>query len=349
MLNLNDLRLDEDEEQSNLEQRVNAVHSKNIIAEIKVIKELRSRIASLLSDPTFSSAKWEEISQNVLPLYGIAPGKQEQLLVFTEFVGTAIWLEQLFLNQGFTVRRYAGDVSREDRERIQADFQDKKFEVLISTDAGNEGIDLQSAHVLVNWDIPWSIVRLEQRVGRLHRIGQRSKVDIYNLISASTHEGRVQEVVLNNIVTAAEALNGQIFDFLGSVFDQLGIDYTGLLVRAGAGGQATEDAVARAKAVTAEQYKHSTEEQRQIENKLATLTNSDTFLSHNLQDRLDAVNPAIVTAFMRALSDARGWRMIPGLHEDLYVIQASNPTGCATRLLQSESLTGRRKWKRVEC
>ena len=110
-------------------------------------------------------------------------------------------------------------------------------------------------------------------------------------------------------------------------------DYTGLLVRAGAGGQATEDAVARAKAVTAEQYKHSTEEQRQIENKLATLTNSDTFLSHNLQDRLDAVNPAIVTAFMRALSDARGWRMIPGLHEDLYVIAASNETNAQIKTL----------------
>ena len=110
-------------------------------------------------------------------------------------------------------------------------------------------------------------------------------------------------------------------------------DYTGLLVRAGAGGQATEDAVARAKAVTAEQYKHSTEEQRQIENKLATLTNSDTFLSHNLQDRFDAVNPAIVTAFMRALSDAHGWRMIPGLHEDLYVIQASNETNAQIKTL----------------
>lgn len=309
------------------------MYSKDTSTEIKVIKELRSRIASLLSDPTFSSAKWEEISQNVLPLYGIVPGKREQLLVFTEFVGTTIWLEQLFLNQGFTVRRYAGDISRDDREHIQADFQDKKFEVLISTDAGNEGIDLQSAHVLVNWDIPWSIVRLEQRVGRLHRIGQQSKVDIYNLISASTHEGRVQEVVLNNIVTAAEALHGQIFDFLGSVFEQLGIDYTGLLVRAGAGGQATEDAVARAQAVTAEQYKQTSEEQRHLENKLATLTNSNAFLSHNLQDRLDAVNPAIVTAFMRALSDARGWRMTPGLHEDLYVIQASKETNATTKTL----------------
>lgn len=312
-----DLADDDDETQNGLEDRVNAVASTDTSAELGVITTLRSRISALLRDPSFIPAKWRQVSQEVLPQHGIAPGRHEQLLIFTEFADTATWLVRVFSGQGFTVRRYAGDVSRDERERIQADFQDKKFDVLISTDAGNEGIDLQSAHVLVNWDIPWSIVRLEQRVGRLHRIGQRSQVDIYNLISTSTREGRVQEVILNNIVAAADALDGQIFDFLGSVVDHLGVDYTGLLVQAGAGGTSTDEAVAAARRVTADQYKRASEEQRRVENRLATLTDGDAFAAHNLQDRLDAVNPAVVAAFVRVLASARGWHISSGLYEDL--------------------------------
>ena len=65
----------------------------------------------------------------------------------------------------------------------------REFEVIVSTDAGNEGIDLQSAHVLVNWDIPWSLVTLEQRMGRIHRVGQKRDVYLYNLIATDTLEG----------------------------------------------------------------------------------------------------------------------------------------------------------------
>lgn len=321
VLDPSDLSTDDDEAQSDLEQRVNAIHSRDVSAEIAAIKDLRDRIHAFLSDPASWPAKWQKITQDVLLVHRIVAGGKEQILIFTEFTDTAVWLGQMFYSRGFRVRRYAGDVSRDERERIQADFQDKKFEVLISTDAGNEGIDLQSAHVLVNWDIPWSIVRLEQRVGRLHRIGQRSKVDIYNLISTSTREGRVQEVILNNIVAAAEALNGQIFDFLGSVVEQLGIDYAALLIRAGTGEKAAHEALVAAQQVTAEQYRIASIEQRQVEDKLASLINSDAFVIHSLQDRLDAINPSIVAAFMQALASARNWRINAGLHEDLYWIK----------------------------
>lgn len=327
-----DLADDDDEMQDDLEDRVNAVRSTDASAEIGAISALCSRIAVLLRDPSFIPAKWRHVSQEVLPRHGIAPGRHEQLLIFTEFADTATWLERVFGGQGFTVRRYAGDVSREERDRIQADFQDKVFDVLISTDAGNEGIDLQSAHVLINWDIPWSIVRLEQRVGRLHRIGQRSQVDIYNLISTSTREGRVQEVILNNIVAAADALDGQIFDFLGSVVDHLGVDYTGLLVQAGAGGTSTDEAVAAARRVTADQYKRASEEQRRVEDRLATLTDGDAFAAHGLQDRLDAVNPAIVAAFVRVLASARGWHISSGLYEDLVQLHVPEDASQATTL-----------------
>lgn len=308
------------------EERALAVRSIDVSSELAAIAQLHERITDLTADPGFIPAKWRAVRHDIMPRHGITAGAGEQLLVFTEFADTSVWLERLFRDHGFSSRRYAGDVPREDRERIQADFQAKKFEVLISTDAGNEGIDLQSAHVLINWDIPWSIVRLEQRAGRLHRVGQRSNVDIYNLIATSTREGRVQEVILNNVVAAANALNGQIFDFLGSVIEHLGVDYLNLLLRAGAGGRATDDAVAEARRITAEQYRRVAEAQREIENELASDPTDafTTFALHGQQDRVDAVNPAIVAAFLEMLAAAREWTLTPTLHEDIYSVRAGS-------------------------
>ena len=89
-----------------------------------------------------------------------------------------------------------GAVDHRDRDALQERFLAGQFQVLVSTDAGGEGIDLQSAHVMIDWDIPWSLVRLEQRMGRLHRIGQTNAVHIYHLVAPATREGRVQEVML---------------------------------------------------------------------------------------------------------------------------------------------------------
>ena len=105
---------------------------------------------------------------------GIGPGRGSQVVVFTEFLDTATWLVDRFNGAGFSARRYSGADSNADRDQVRREFKAGDFEVLVSTDAGNEGIDMQAAHVLINWDIPWSLVRLEQRMGRVHRIGAGS-------------------------------------------------------------------------------------------------------------------------------------------------------------------------------
>ena len=87
--------------------------------------------------------------------------------------------------------------SHKARDTLQQRFLAGEFQVLVSTDAGGEGIDLQSAHVMVDWDIPWSLVRLEQRMGRLHRIGQTTLCTSTTWSPPSTREGRVQEVMLH--------------------------------------------------------------------------------------------------------------------------------------------------------
>jgi hypothetical protein len=142
----------------------------------------------------------------------------------------------------------------------------------------------------------------------------------------------VQEVILGNIVAAADALDGKIFDVLGSVLEQLGVDYGKLMLRASAGGSNTEAAIRQARTVTAEQYTRATGQQQEIEQQLATQPDPNTFLSHLAKDRLDAINPAVVAAFMRILSEARRWGMSDWLREYLYRLQAPPGTSLPSAL-----------------
>ncbi len=134
-----DLLDDDDEVQRDIEERINALRSRDTSAELVAIGNLRSDIASLGSDPAFVPAKWRKITHDLLALHGISPGNGEQLLVFTEFADTATWLVRAFASHGFSVRRFAGDVSSDQREQIQAEFQDKKFEVLVVCHDGVDG------------------------------------------------------------------------------------------------------------------------------------------------------------------------------------------------------------------
>ena len=99
---------------------------------------------------------------------------------------------------------------------------DGRFEVIVSTDAGNEGIDLQVANVLVNWDIPWSLVRLEQRMGRIHRIGQeQTRSRLYNMVALGTREGDAHERLLDRLIEAANELGGRMFDSLNAIMERV--------------------------------------------------------------------------------------------------------------------------------
>ena len=120
------------------------------------------------------------IENDCLESNGILPGNGEQAVVFTEYADTADWLVERFRAAGYTTQRYSGRDMHNVRDDTRTAFARHDFQILVSTDAGNEGIDLQSAHVLVNWDIPWSLVRLEQRMGRIHRLGQTRDVKLYN-------------------------------------------------------------------------------------------------------------------------------------------------------------------------
>jgi SNF2 family DNA or RNA helicase len=184
--------------------------------EKKAIGELLERIADVLADEEYVPSKWPSLLRFLEP-HGIVPGGSEQLVVFTEFADTADWLVRRFDAAGYSAKRYSGRDPHHVRDQIRAKFAAREFQVIVSTDAGNEGIDLQTAHVLVNWDIPWSLVRLEQRMGRIHRIGQTRVVELYNLIATGTREGDAHARLLDNLCAAANELNGKMFDSLSLV------------------------------------------------------------------------------------------------------------------------------------
>jgi hypothetical protein len=112
-----------------------------------------------------------------------------------------------------------GGMGREDRRSVQERFtQDKEVEVLVATDAAGEGINLQRAHLMVNYDLPWNPNRLEQRFGRIHRIGQTEVCHLWNLVADETREGEVWKRLLDKLEEERRALGGGVFDILGQIF-----------------------------------------------------------------------------------------------------------------------------------
>ena len=160
------------------------------------------------------------------PSYGgavppVTPSPHQKLVLFTEHRDTLSYLEERITTrlgrQGSVVVIHGG-VGREQRLAVQEAFRhDPQVQVLLATDAAGEGINLQRAHLMVNYDLPWNPNRLEQRFGRIHRIGQTEVCHLWNLVAEDTREGDVYRRLLEKLEQARQALGGQVFDVLGKL------------------------------------------------------------------------------------------------------------------------------------
>ena len=111
-----------------------------------------------------------------------------------------------------------GGMVRDERRKVEELFkQDPEVRILIATDAAGEGINLQRAHLMINYDLPWNPNRLEQRFGRIHRIGQTEVCHLWNLVSAQTREGMVFQRLFQKLEEERGALGGKVFDILGKM------------------------------------------------------------------------------------------------------------------------------------
>lgn len=145
----------------------------------------------------------------------------QKLVIFTEHRDTLSYLHRKIsdrLGRQEAVQIIHGGMGREERLKAQESFKhDPEVKVLIATDAAGEGINLQRAHLMVNYDLPWNPNRLEQRFGRIHRIGQTEVCHLWNLVADKTREGEVYLTLLEKLELARKALGGQVFDVLGKL------------------------------------------------------------------------------------------------------------------------------------
>ena len=301
-----------DDQASVEEHRVMVETSMAAREERQAIDDLRARLAPIVASGR--SSKWTPIVEKCLLPNGIRAGSGEQAVVFTEFADTANWLVGRLRAEGYSAARYSGADDHRVRDDIRDRFARREFEILVSTDAGNEGIDLQTAHVLVNWDIPWSLVRIEQRMGRIHRIGQTRDVKLYNLIAMDTEEGAVLAVLLDNLVAAANHLGGKLFDSLSLVVElvgeELGVDLDPeRLVRRVHLGDA-QGALDAAKAMTAAHIEATAKRAGAAEDSLATQLDVAAASERLNAETLERVNPKIVEAYLtRVLPQTGRWHV----------------------------------------
>jgi superfamily II DNA or RNA helicase len=170
---------------------------------------------------------------------GLKEDRRKQLLVFTEHKDTLDYLIEN-LSKDFEVAQIHGRMKLPDRIEQERYFRETA-QIMVATEAAGEGINLQFCHLMVNYDIPWNPNRLEQRMGRIHRIGQTEEVYIFNLIATNTREGYVLNVLLKKMENMGVALGDKVFDVVGQA---LGTNLRELL-EAVIAGEMTKEAAAQ--------------------------------------------------------------------------------------------------------
>lgn len=168
--------------------------------------------------------KWTELSQ-ILQDHALTTdsnGWPRKLIIFTEHRDTLDYLThkiRALIGKTEAVKAIHGGVRRQERRQITEEFtKNHDVQILIATDAAGEGLNLQAAHLMVNYDLPWNPNRIEQRFGRIHRIGQDEVCRLWNLVASNTREGAVFTRLLDKIDEMRKAYGGKVFDVLGEAF-----------------------------------------------------------------------------------------------------------------------------------
>jgi superfamily II DNA or RNA helicase len=191
--------------------------------EIEILKRLEAQGLAVCRSGV--DRKWEELSRILqdTPEMFDSTGARRKLIIFTEHRDTLQYLEEkigLLLGGRDSIVKIQGGMGRDQRRAAEESFKlDPLVQILLATDAAGEGLNLQRAHLMVNYDLPWNPNRIEQRFGRIHRIGQSEVCHLWNLIAHETREGDVYQKLLGKLELQRAALGGRVFDVLGRMFE----------------------------------------------------------------------------------------------------------------------------------
>jgi hypothetical protein len=204
---LEELRDAEETTQALGELEHSAAEGGGLLLEIKQLEDLVERLGQVRDSKALTL---------LTALDGIFDGdRQEKVVIFTQFIETQEFLAATLRHNGYTVSTFNGRMGIDEKEDAVRSFK-ASDQILISTEAGGEGRNFQFCHLMVNYDLPWNPMRIEQRIGRLDRIGQRRPVWIYNLFCEQTVEERVLEVLEQRIGMFQESV-GSLDPILGEV------------------------------------------------------------------------------------------------------------------------------------
>jgi len=224
-----DLTAEEQEqfEETLVDQATASRTSAELAQEIRILQALELQAKAVVNSG--QDRKWDELSRILQndPAMRDASGRQRKLIVFSEHRDTLNYLADRIvgvLGDPVAVVTIHGGTPRDTRTRTQEEFRfSPEVRVLVATDAAGEGVNLQNANLMVNYDLPWNPNRLEQRFGRIHRIGQSEVCHLWNLVANETREGDVYFRLLEKLRVESEALKGRVFDILGEVFEDVSL------------------------------------------------------------------------------------------------------------------------------
>ncbi|MGZ8941540.1 MAG: helicase-related protein [Methylobacter sp.] len=210
-------------EETIVDQATAARTIQELEAEIIILEGLEEQARQVVYSG--QDRKWEELSKLLQSeTMREASGLQRKLILFTEHRDTLNYLAvkiRGLLGSEESVVMIHGGIKREERRKVQELFRnDPQTRVLLATDAAGEGVNLQNANLMVNYDMPWNPNRLEQRFGRIHRIGQTEVCHLWNMVASETREGDVFQRLFDKLEVEREALGGRVFDILGEVFEE---------------------------------------------------------------------------------------------------------------------------------
>jgi len=213
----------EEFEEAVVDQATAAQTIQELESEIIILEGLEEQARQVVHSG--QDRKWDELSRLLqdTPEMLDSAGRQRKLIIFTEHRDTLNYLAAKIrglIGSEEAVVMIHGGVKREDRRTVQELFRnDPPTRVLLATDAAGEGVNLQNANLMVNYDLPWNPNRLEQRFGRIHRIGQTEVCHLWNMVASETREGDVFQRLFAKLEVERAALGGRVFDILGEVFE----------------------------------------------------------------------------------------------------------------------------------
>lgn len=219
---------EEDLEDLNIEDGVeDALEAMSLGMEDEIAELERIIAVAKQAEFQYPDVKVEKLTDTLDML--LSEDRNQKVIIFTEFVATQLYLREILVNRGYSVTILNGSMSVEDRDVALREFR-TETSIFISTDAGGEGLNLQFANIIINYDLPWNPMKIEQRCGRADRIGQTRDVHIYNFIVSDTVENRVREVLEEKLSVILEEMGVDKYsDVLDSEVAEL--DFTEVYMR----------------------------------------------------------------------------------------------------------------------